>query len=161
MILQHIGLFATQPSIARIFSSLSPSKIDHGVFIVPLIKMLWCSGDTWTVSLRAKNLSEYRTSKKKKRKKGFHTHSTPIDIIADVKFGNFDSFLKLAITYYSIMIISTLPFIFDTNERRKTHTHTHTRTIPYRRTFLFICRTRENFRNRNRFIIILLKTRSW
>lgn len=53
------------------------------------------------------------------------------------------------------MIISTLPFInsLNTNETKNTHTR-----FTIRRTFLFICRTGENFRNRNRFIIILLKT---
>lgn len=52
------------------------------------------------------------------------------------------------------MIISTLPFIDSL-----THTHTHTHNSLSNNIPLYLSRTRENFRNRNRFIIILLKTR--
>lgn len=130
MILQHIGLFATQPSIARIFSSLSPSKIDHGVFIVPLIKMLWCSGDTWTVSLRAKNLSEYRTSKKKKRERRVSTpipHQSILLHIYRCKIWKFRFVFKTGdYLLFDNDNIDVTVYLRHEWKKKNTHTYTHT-----------------------------------
>lgn len=126
MILQHIGLFATQPSIARIFSSLSPSKIDHGVFIVPLIKMLWCSGDTWTVSLRAKNLSEYRTSKKKKEKEGFPHPFHANRYYCRCKIWKFRFVFKTGdYLLFDNDNIDVTVYLRHEWKKKNTHTHTH------------------------------------